>query len=136
MATILAHIRVRPGTAARFEQVARALHDATHQHEPGVRRYEYWRGAGEDTYYALLAFDDYTAFVTHQASDHHEAASHELADLIESIRLEWVDPVPGASPLPRTVDTDLPAGASDLERRQARRFPAGVASWWPEEATR
>src|SRR5271166_149729 len=45
MATLLAHIRVRPGAEKRFEQIARELHDATHACEHDVRRYEYWRGA-------------------------------------------------------------------------------------------
>lgn len=118
MATILAHIRVRPGAEARFEEVARALHDATHRSEDGVLRYEYWRGTDERAYYALLSFTDHAAFVAHQRSDHHEAASPELGELIESIRLEWVDPVGGASELPPTTP-----GAPG-------RWAAQVAGWW------
>ena len=45
MATILAHIQVKPGMEARFEQIAADLYKGTHDHEKDVRRYEYWRGA-------------------------------------------------------------------------------------------
>ena len=44
MTTILAHLRVKPGREARFEEIARELHRGTHAHERGVLRYEYWRG--------------------------------------------------------------------------------------------
>ena len=74
MATILAHLRVKPGMEARFEEIARRLWSATHDHETGVRHYQYWRGADERTYYTLLAFDDHRTFIRHQTSEHHEAA--------------------------------------------------------------
>ena len=65
MATILAHITVKPGCAARFEQIAAELYRATHDHEPNVRRYEYWRGAEPDTYYTLLSYDTFAEFIEH-----------------------------------------------------------------------
>ena len=52
MATLLAHIRVRPGMEARFEQLATELFQATHANERAVRRYEYFRGTDPGTYYA------------------------------------------------------------------------------------
>ena len=36
MATLLAHITVRPGCESRFEQVARTLYERTHALEPGA----------------------------------------------------------------------------------------------------
>jgi hypothetical protein len=39
MATILAHIRVKPGQEARFEQLAADLYRSTHRSEQAVRRY-------------------------------------------------------------------------------------------------
>ena len=64
MATILAHIRVKAGAEARFEDLARELFRATHEQEPRVKRYEYWRGTEPGLYYSLLAFDDHLAFST------------------------------------------------------------------------
>jgi quinol monooxygenase YgiN len=101
MATILAHLTVKPGEEQRFEAIARHLYTATHDTETGVRRYEYWRGAEPRSYYTLLAFDDFVTFIGHQTSPHHESASPDLGAVLESIRLEWVDPLEGASPLPR-----------------------------------
>jgi quinol monooxygenase YgiN len=130
MATILAQIQVHPGRERDFERVAAALHQATHETETRVRAYEYWRGEKPGFYYCLLAFDDFLAFLTHQTSDHHEAASRGLGELIEHMRLEWVDPVAGASKYPRTDMQDLPEDASDLTRRYHRIFAAVVQEWW------
>ena len=132
MATILAHIRVKPGTEARFEAIARRLHDATHANETGVRRYEYWRGAEPRTYYTLLSFDDFRTFIAHQTSDHHEEASPALGEVMEAFRLEWVDPVQGACELPPTDGQEMPADADELTQKYARRFAADVADWWRE----
>ncbi len=130
MATLLAHITVRPGAERQFEDIARALYERTHALEHGVRRYEYWRGAEPRTYYSLLAFDDHRAFITHQTSDHHEAASPALGQVIERLRLEWVDPVGAASPLPATEMQQSIAGAGDLVVEYTDRYPAAVAQWW------
>jgi quinol monooxygenase YgiN len=130
MATILAHIKVKPGEERRFEAVARELHRATHSLETEVLRYEYWRGAEERTYYSLLSFTDNDGFLAHQTSDHHEAASPAIGELVESIRLEWVDPVGDASPLPATRPTPVPEDASELWRRYAKWFAVEEASWW------
>ena len=131
MATILAHIRVKPGTEAQFEAIAARLHTATHATEPGVRHYEFWRGAEHGRYYSLLSFDDFPAFIAHQTSEHHETASPEIGAIVESIRLEWCDPVPGASDLPPTVLSPVADDADDLTRDYAGRFAMQIAAWWP-----
>jgi hypothetical protein len=97
-----------------------------------VLRYEYWRGAAPRTYYTLLAFADFRAFLEHQTSDHHEAASPALRDVVESIRLEWVDPVHGASELPPTAVQEVAAGADALTTDYAARFAPDVADWWQQ----
>jgi quinol monooxygenase YgiN len=130
MATLLAHITVRPGCEERFEAIARALHERTHADESGVRRYEYWRGAEAGTYYALLSFDDHRTFVAHQTSAHHEAASPQIGEVTERVRLEWVDPVAGAGPLPPTEMQPAAEGADELTVAYTDRFAAEVAEWW------
>jgi quinol monooxygenase YgiN len=130
MATILAHITVRPGTEAEFEALARRLYEGTHSTETAVRHYEYWRGSEPRTYYTLLSFDDHRGFITHQTSEHHESASPELGRMIERLRLEWVDPVPGASALtPTRMQTPLP-DADQLTLDYTDRFAALIADWW------
>jgi quinol monooxygenase YgiN len=130
MATFLAHITVKPGREAEFEHIVAALYRATHEHEPGVRRYEYWRGAEARTYYTHASFDDFHAFIDHQTSDHHEAAGPQLKEVVESIRLEWVDPISTSAPLSATNLQPLPVGASDLAVRYYDRFAADVRPWW------
>lgn len=130
MATLLAHITVRPGMAKRFEEIATELYAQSHRIEPNVRRYEYWRGARENTYYSLLSFDTYNDFLGHQTSDHHESASPLLGEVIDAIRLEWVDPLQRASPLAPTDAQDVPEDATELERVYSKRFMAQVADWW------
>ena len=125
MATLLVHIRVRPGAEKRFEQIAREIHDATHASERNVRRYEYWRGAEPGTYYALESFDEFTGFLAHEASPHHLAALPALREVLQDIRLEWVDPVAGASPL-RPDDLI----ATELEEPHRERYGAKAQDWW------
>lgn len=130
MATILAHIRVHPGAEARFEAIASRLYRATHEHESGVHTYQYWRGREPGSYYTLLAFADHRSFVTHQTSAHHEDATPELGEVIAELRLEWVDPVPGASPWPPTAHQVPPPDASPETVAATERFAARVADWW------
>ena len=130
MAPLLAHITVRPGCEERFEAIARTLHERTHADESGVLRYEYWRGSEPATYYTLLSFDDHRAFIAHQTSDHHEAASPRIGDVAERVRLEWVDPIAGASSLPPTEMQPVRDDADELTRSYSDRFAAEVAEWW------
>lgn len=132
MATILAHIRVKPGGEARFEAIARDLFRSTHDTEDDVRRYEYWRGSEPRSYYTLLAFDDFRSFIAHQTSEHHESASPALGSVIESLRLEWVDPVDGACDLPATEHQDPAPGSGELTMSYSERFAAQIAPWWDE----
>ena len=130
MATLLAHITVRPGSETEFEAIARTLYEQTHAAESAVRYYEYWRGADPRTYYTLLSFDDHRAFIAHQTSDHHEAASPVIGRLVESIRLEWVDPIEGAGNLPSTEMQPALDDADVLTLEYTDRFAAVVAEWW------
>jgi len=130
MATLLAHITVKPGSEEAFEEIARTMYERTHADEPDVRRYEYWRGADPRTYYTLLSFDDHRALIVHQTSDHHETASPSIGEAVESIRLEWVDPIADASPLTATEMQPAPDDADELTVAYTDRFAAEVADWW------
>lgn len=130
MATLLAHITIKEGSEARFEELARAMWERTHADEDDVRRYEFWRGADPRTYYCLESFADLHGFLRHQTSAHHEGFGPDLRDVIESMRLEWVDPIEGASPLVPTNDQPLPADATDLMREKYPSFSRLAAAWW------
>ena len=130
MATILAHIQVKPGMEARFEEIARDLYKGTHDHEKDVRRYEYWRGAEKGTYYTLLSFDDWHSFLVHQSSPHHETAGPGLGEVMAGIKLEWVDPIASASPLAPTNAQSAPQTDNPVLARYAQAMPAVPQEWW------
>ena len=131
MATLLAHITVKPGSEERFEGIARELYERTHALETGVLRYEYWRGNDPRTYYTLLSFDDHRAFIVHQTSDHHEVASPSIGEMVESLRLEWLDPHRRRQPAPADRCADpRRRGANELTITYTDRFAADVADWW------
>jgi quinol monooxygenase YgiN len=130
MATILAHLTVKPGREQHFEAIAAELYRATHANETRVRRYEYWRGEQPGTYYTLLSFVDEEGFLEHQTSDHHESAGPRLNDVIARIRLEWIDPLQSASPLRPTNRQPLKPKASALWAAYHERYAAKVQDWW------
>lgn len=128
VATVLAHIEIHDGKEQQFEEIIRTLYEATHRIETKCRRYEYWRGTAPGTYYCLLSFDDFVGFMEHQTSDHHEAP--DFPALLKTIRLEWLDPVEGASELAPTDPQAIPADASKLMREYAETYPVEMQHWW------
>ena len=130
MATLLAHIQVKPGREADFEAIAAELYRDTHLEETGCLRYEYWRGAAPGFYYSLLSFEDFHAFLRHQVSDHHETASPRIGDVCQKVKLEWVDPLGDSSPLPPTRMQTLPDGADEKTTRYHEAFAAVTQDWW------
>ncbi len=115
---------------ASFEANSRELYAASHANEPGLLRYEYWRGHEPRTYYTLLAFKDHAAFLTHQASDHHRLLTADLGEMVEDVQLEFVDPIDGASPLPAADTTTVIETSSPLIEHYAARYPATIEPWW------
>ena len=132
MATILAHVKVKPGSEPRWEEIAKELYRRTHAEEQDVTRYEYWRGQAPGSYYVLLSFPSYNKFIVHQASDHHEDAAPGLGEVMESINLEWVDPIEGASPLAPTNAEALWDGANDLQKQYHGAYAPAIADWWSQ----
>lgn len=130
MSTLIAHITVVEGGEAAFEALAKEMYEISHRVETGLRRYEYWRKAEPRQYYAIVACDDFQSFITHQTSDHHETFGPRLGKVMESIRLEFVDPVQGGSDLPPTDMQDATADADELTVSYTKRFAANIADWW------
>ena len=97
MATILAHIEIKPGTESQWESIMADMVSQTFAHEERVLRYEYFKGQSPLHYYCLLSFEDKWAFYLHQASDYHEC--HDFESVLANVELEYLDPVKGASDL-------------------------------------
>jgi quinol monooxygenase YgiN len=131
MVTLLAHIRVKDGRAARFEEILRDMVAQTKSREPECLRYEYWRGAEINFYYCLLSFTSKIAFYNHQNSDYHEGYLEEFGACFADLKLEYIDPVAdGGSGLGPTRNPALPADASDLLRSAGEKFPITIQPWW------
>ncbi|MFT5209106.1 MAG: quinol monooxygenase YgiN [Flavobacterium sp.] len=128
MTTILAHIQIRPGKESVFEAIMQDMVKHTFAAENGVLRYEYFKGQRSNFYYCLLSFKDKWAFYRHQNSDHHE--KYDFNEVIEEIKLEYLDPVEGASPLPHTHDPVLTDSMEDGMRRAQKMYPTQLATWW------
>ena len=130
MATILAHIQIKPGKEARFEELQGSLWRTTHATEPRTTRYEFFRGEQEGSYYGLLSFEDFQAFLIHQSSDAHEEFGAQFGDVVAGIRIEWVDAVAGANKLTPNAPQDAPPGATELQQKYAKDYAIRMADWW------
>jgi len=128
MTTILAHIEIHEGKEASWEAIMTDMVARTFSDEEGVLRYEYFKGQQPNHYYCLLSFVDKWAFYRHQNSDHHEG--HDFAAVLKSIRLEYLDPVGDACPLPHTEDPPLPDDADKGMARAQKLYPTSIAPWW------
>ena len=131
MSTLLAHIKIVEGHQQHFEELSRELYQKSHEKEDCIIRYEYYRGREKNTYYTLLVYPSYLDFLLkHQISDHHEKAAGHYGDAIESIDLEWLDGLEGASPVGNTEMQKLPEDSSDLAKEYGETHAAEVQKWW------
>jgi quinol monooxygenase YgiN len=141
MFALLAHIVLREGGTARFEELARQLAQESVTREAGLRRYEYFRREQPDHFLAVMAFDDYRDFLAHQASEHHHVLAGAMRDLIVEIRLERIDPIPGCSILAPGVEVEVasvgpelsPPSDAELSARTEhyqQRYPLSPMTWW------
>ena len=132
MTTLLAHIKIKPGAESAWEATMRNLVKNTMANESEVIRYEYWKGQEPGCYYGFLSFTSKRAFFEHQNADYHRNLVD--GDVFEDIRLEFLDPVPTASPLPPTENLPLPDDASPGIREWEKRTPLQIADWWRDRA--
>jgi quinol monooxygenase YgiN len=130
MATLLAHITVKEGGEEQWEAAMQNLVENTMANETEVIRYEYWKGQAPRTYYGLLSFTSKEAFFVHQDADYHRAQAY--GDIFEDLKLEFLDPVSTASPLPRTENPPLPADAPDGIKEWETLSPVQIADWWAD----
>ena len=128
MTSILAHIEIKPGKEPKFEAIMQDMVERTFSEESGVIRYEYFKGQVQNFYYCLLVFKDKWAFYQHQNSDHHEG--HDFGEVIKDIRLEYLDPVDGANPLPHTENPPLTDDMEESLKQAQKAYPILIADWW------
>ncbi len=128
MTTLMVRLLVKPGMEARFESMITELVEQTLANETEVIRYEYWKGQAPRSWYAFLSFTSKAAFFVHQDADYHRNQPYD--ECVESMQLEWLDPVTGASPLPRTQNPSLAANTPSNIAEWEQRSPIQLAAWW------
>ena len=132
VSTLLAHVKIREGFEDHWESIARRVFTATHANENGCVRYEYWRGSQPRCYYVLLSFETFDDFMVHQVADYHH--NTDFQDCFEEFKLEWVDPIKGASPLQES-DTGgaVRQDKSDIWNEYVKNHSADLPQWWVEQ---
>ena len=134
MVAILVHVTIKPDRTAQFEAIERDLAAATHANEPDCLRYECWRAAAPNSYYVLLAFRNAAGFYTHQISDWHERRLTGLYACFDDFKLEFIDPVQGASgAFPPTLDEPPPGQMSAREAEYRQMMPVVIQQWWTDQ---
>lgn len=135
MFVVLAFVDVQPERVVEFEALAAQLWSASHTLEPGLRRYEYARREAPGAYLVAMTFDDYEAFITHQASDHHVELAGAMREMFVRLEIEYAQPVTGAFGVPAS-DTGERAELGELSVPPARRpdyearYPRPDVAWW------
>ncbi len=129
MSTLLAKAKLKPEFEDFFEDIARKVFRSTHDNESAVVRYEYYRGTDERTYYVLLSFENFDGFMTHQVADYHHNV--DFMDCFEEFRLEWLDPINGASPLVESeTEGTVDPSHGDLWNNYVRNHSETTPKWW------
>ena len=128
MTSILAHIEIQEGKEEKWEAIMHDMVSRTFEEETGVLRYEYFKGQKPNFYYCFLSFKDKWTFYRHQNSDHHEG--YDFAEVLKNIKLEYLDPVEDACPLPGTEDPPLTNDMGEDMRRAQKQYPSAIADWW------
>ncbi|MFA7440215.1 MAG: antibiotic biosynthesis monooxygenase [Sphingomonadaceae bacterium] len=73
MSTLLSIQTVAEGREEEYLKIQREVWSQTHAKEPGIVRYEHYRGEKPGQFYSLLVFRDFGAFLDHQVADYHDA---------------------------------------------------------------
>ena len=129
MSTLLAKAKLKPEFEDFFENIARKVFRSTHDNEPAVVRYEYFRGTDERTYYVLLSFENFDGFMIHQVADYHHNV--DFMDCFEEFRLEWLDPLNGASRLVESeTEGTVDPSHGDLWNNYVKNHSETTPKWW------
>ncbi|MGE0666884.1 MAG: putative quinol monooxygenase [Sphingomonadales bacterium] len=130
MAVLLAHLKVKDGKEDYFEAIQKGLWEQTWKHEPGVVRYEHYRGKEKGRYYAILGFRDFAGFIRHQTAEYHESPDWE--NIFDEVVLEWLDPIQGSNDLKPSLEQDLGDDLTERERYYVTRTLLTREAWWPK----
>ena len=80
MLGVVATIKVKPGTGAQFEAVAKDLVAQVQANEPGCKLYALHRAEAADTYVFLERYVDQAAVEAHRKTDYFKALGRKMGE--------------------------------------------------------
>lgn len=83
MLAVFVTIKVKPGSEAAFEKVAKALVAKVNADEPGCKLYELSRSDQPATYHFMERYVDQDAVAAHRASDHFKTLGREMGQYMD-----------------------------------------------------
>ena len=131
MITLLSIATALPGREAEHLSNIREVWELTHAHEPGVVRYEHYRGQSPNQFFSLLVFRDFDAFLQHQLADYHH--NRDWLGPLETQDFQILDPISGANDLEPTQVPALESHVDELRQFYAAMLPGHRPQWWDEE---
>jgi quinol monooxygenase YgiN len=95
MLGLVATIKVKPGTGAQFEAVAKELVAEVRANEPGCKLYVLHRAEAEDTYVFLERYVDAAAVEAHRKTDYFKTLGRKMGEFMagppEIVRLTEIE---------------------------------------------
>jgi quinol monooxygenase YgiN len=95
MLGLVATIKVKPGTGAQFEAVAKELVAEVRANEPGCKLYVLHRAEAEDTYVFLERYVDAAAVEAHRETDYFKTLGRKMGEFMagppEIVRLTEIE---------------------------------------------
>jgi quinol monooxygenase YgiN len=95
MLGLVATIKVKPGTGAQFEAVAKELIAKVRANEPGCKLYVLHRAEAPDTYVFLERYVDEAAIEAHRQTEHMKSIGKRMGEFMagrpELLRLTEVE---------------------------------------------
>lgn len=95
MLGLVATVKVKPGTGAQFEAVAKELVAEVRANEPGCKLYVLHRADTPDTYVFLERYVDQAAIEAHRATEYFKAIGKRMGEFMagrpELVRLTEID---------------------------------------------
>ncbi len=83
MLGVVATIKVKPGTGAQFEAVAKELVAKVNANEPGCKLYALHRAEAPDVYVFLERYTDQAAVDAHRQTDYFKSIGRRMGEFMD-----------------------------------------------------
>jgi quinol monooxygenase YgiN len=83
MLAVFVTIKLKPGTEAEFEAVAKQLVAKVNANEPGCKLYQLSRSDKPDTFYFMERYVDQAAVDAHRASEHYKTLGRQMGAFLD-----------------------------------------------------